>query len=129
MKKLRRIDGACCPLALKYLSGLPDDVVLSVCESNGYEQKCGMEEFEWLESARELHIRLTRINLKEHKLHRARLREVLSRFPKGRFLVYTNMHVFALDNGRVVDPINEVEDYIGLDRIVIGLWRARKICS
>lgn len=122
MRKLRKIDGACAPLALKYLSRLSDAKVLQICEQHGFKHDWGMEEFEFLKAARELGIRLRRMNMKKSGLYQAKLRKFIKIKPEGVFLLYTDRHLFVVDNGGIFDPLNGKS--LGLDRVVTSAWYA-----
>ncbi len=119
-KKLKKVDGACAPFALRALITVPDAVILDVCTQHGYRAEWGMEEHEVIESAKELGIRLRRMNLKDKGLYRSQLRKFIAENPIGTFLVYTTGHIFVLQNSVLIDPLTEGER---LRRIVTGAWR------
>lgn len=121
MKKLPKKQGYCAPLALKYLSRRPDKEVYEVCSDNDFDPEYGMSEHEFLRSARELGIKRRRVNLKTSKLYRAKLKKLIKKYPRDTFLVYTDAHLFVVDRGRVIDPLNETSP--GLKRLVIDAWR------
>ena len=119
-RKLKYVSGYCAPHALKYVSGKSDGIVHAVCLSNGFSKEYGLEEHEWQKAAKELGIRLRRKNLKQAELYRCKLKEFIQLHPEGVFIIYTDAHLFVLDNGVIVDPLTEGE---GLARIVTGAWR------
>jgi hypothetical protein len=80
-----------------------------------------MEEFEYMDSAKDLGIDLKRMNLKKSGMYRAKLGQFIKYHPTGIYLIYTSRHVFVLDNGKIVDPLNP--DHMGLRRLVTGAWR------
>lgn len=121
MKKLKKIDGFCVPLTLKYVSGLSDKKILDVCEKNGFKQKWGMEESEVTKSASELNIRYRRINLKRDGLYNETLEKFIKNNPSGVFMIGTLGHLFAVHDGEVIDPINA--NYPGLKRLVVWAWK------
>lgn len=116
---LKNKDGFCAPLALKYLSGATPSAVHVACCSNGFSEDAGQEEFEFLKSAKELGIRLRRVNLKREGMYRAKLKDFIAKHPKGAFLIYTDRHLFVVDYSKVIDPLTEGE---GHDRLVTGAW-------
>ena len=120
MKKLKKIDGACAPYALKFLSGLPDNQVYDICEFNGYQGSTGMEEHEFIAAAKDMGIRLRRINLKKKNLYRSKLRMFIKHHSLGTYLIYTDSHLFSVRNGIVVDPLNDKSP--GLNRLVTNAW-------
>jgi hypothetical protein len=122
MKRIRKIDGSCAPLALKYLSGMTDREVCDICQFYGFQQDTGMEEHEFIEAAKDMGIRLRRINLKKKELYRVKLRKFIRENNSGTFLIYTHAHLFVIDDGKIIDPLNE--GYYGLDRLVTGAWKS-----
>ena len=121
MKKIRKIDGSCAPLALKYLSKKSDKTVYDVCLINWFQQSHGMEEHEFLNAAKALGIRLRRIKLKKIGLYRSKLSKFIKNNPKGTYLIYTHAHIFVIDNGLVIDKLNP--KYLGMSRMVTGAWK------
>lgn len=121
-KRIKRINGFCAPLALKYLSGASDKSVYDVCLANWFQQAHGMEEHEFLKAAKELNIRLRRMNLKKSELYGAELYKFIKANPDGKFLIYTHAHLFVVNNSEVIDQIN-TKGYFGLRRKVTGAWR------
>lgn len=119
-RKLRKIDGSCAPFALKYLSGLSNSETHDICQFFGFQQDTGMEEHEFLDAAKDMGIKFRRINLKKKELYRCKLRKFIKEHPEGKYLIYTNAHLFVVHNSKVVDIINP--GYLGLDRIVTGAW-------
>lgn len=121
MRKLKKIDGFCAPFALKYVSKLDDETVYAVCKLHDFTPEFGMEEHEWTEAAEELGIGLERVNLKKTGFYRSRLRKFINWHKKGVYFIYTDGHLFLIENGKVVDQLNP--GYLGLDRLVTGAWR------
>ena len=122
MKKIRKVSGSCAPLALKYLSGLCDHEVHDICVAHGFIQEHGMEEHEFLGAAKDMGIRLRRMNLKKLGLYRSHLGRFIRENMEGKFLIYTSQHLFVVSGGQVIDPLHP--DNPGLRRIVTGVWRA-----
>lgn len=119
-RKLKYVSGYCAPHALKYASGRTEASVLNICADNYFTPEHGMEEHEWQKAARELGIRLRRRNLKQAGLYRCKLKDFIKACPEGMFIIYTDAHLFVVDDGEVIDPLN---DDPFLHRIVTGAWR------
>ena len=108
-------------MALKYLSKLEDSIVHEICLSNWFQQDHGMEENEWRKAAKEMGLRLRRLNLKKRDLYRAKLSHISKIYSSGKYIIYTPEHLFVLDNGKIIDPLNG--NGYGPDRIVTGVWK------
>jgi len=121
MKKLRKESGYCAPYALKYLTGLADNKILDVCAKNGFKKEWGMEDYEVLKSASALGVRYRRVELKKRNLYGVKLNKFAKEYPSGKYLVYTNCHILVVNNGVIIDPIND--GYIGEDRAVTAAWK------
>ena len=114
--RLLKKDGYCAPYALRYISGLPEDVVLDVCSHYDWKQKWGMEEHEIVAAASALKMRFRRINLKRTGFYGEKLSVFCRAHNTGVFLVWTSGHILVVQNGVIIDPINE--GYVGKDRAV-----------
>lgn len=119
MKLLKRIEAACAPVALCYVSGIDEETVIRVCAMHGFEAGEGMTDEEYLEAAADLGLKCYRTRIKD-----VRLREFIRKHPTGLFLVATRDHLFAVDNGIVADCRNPNRP--GLGRIVKAAWRVEK---
>lgn len=116
MKKLKKIPAACAVCALQYVSGIDEETVLRVCALHGFEVGKGMEDAEWMAAAGDLKVKIRGIALAPRLL-----RQFLKDYPAGLFLVGTHDHLFAVDNGIIVDPRNKKPP--GLKRIIRQAWR------
>lgn len=120
MKKMRKIDGACVPCALWYVSGVDEETVLRICSSCGFETGIGMEDPEWKEAAHCLGIEMRSIPVEQP----CTLHQFIKRNPKGLFFIGTVDHLFVVDNSVIVDPRNNNPP--GLTRRVKQAWRVNK---
>lgn len=121
-KKLKKISGSCAPLALMYLSGLQENIVHEISVTHGWRQDWGMEDYEATKAAKDMGLKLRRLNLKKRELYGVKLREIIKAYNEGKYLVYTTNHLLVIHDGRVVDLING-KKYQGLDRIVTAVWK------
>ncbi len=120
MKLLKRIEAACAPVALCYVSGIDEETVIRVCAMHGFEAGEGMTDDEYLEAATDLGLECIRVrNAKD-----MRLGAFVRKHATGLYLVATHDHLFAVDNGIVADCRNP--DRPGLGRIVKAAWRVEK---
>ena len=106
-------------IALQYVSGIDEETVLRVCALHGFESKAGMEDEEWRAAAEELKIKTRAMSLSPQKLRRFK-----RDYPQGLYLLGTCNHLFAIDNGIIIDP--RCEKPPGLDRIIRQAWKVDK---
>lgn len=119
MKKLFRIVDACAPLALCHASGADEETVLRVATSYNFKPGRGMLDWEWLQAAADLGLKLEKVRIK-----RKTLKRFLEMFPIGLYIVGTHDHLFCVDNGVVFDPRERMR--VGMpanNRFVVGVWR------
>ena len=123
MKKLIKIDNSCAVLALHHVSGLPEETVLRVCKLHDFTPHEGMHDEDWLEAAEDLGITVRAVfNGSE------RLGKFVNSHKEGLYLLGTFNHLFALDNGLIVDPkAKEWNRYPGLGRLVKQAWKVTKV--
>ena len=119
MKKIKKIEAACAVCALQYVSGIDEETVLRVCALHGFAAGEGMTDYEWKEAAKDL-----RLKLKKTKDVNLTLRHFKRKHPEGLYLLSTRDHLFALDNGIIIDPRNPNPP--GLGRIIKGAWLVTK---
>lgn len=116
MKRLKKLDGWCAVVALQFLSGLAEEIVIEVCKYDGFDPFHGMDDSEWLSSAKDLGIKLKKVRIGKHPY---RLRQFKKKHPFGKFLLGTHDHLFVMMDGIIVDPVHGVD---GLGRIVREAW-------
>lgn len=122
MRKLQKIDGSCAVLALHHVSGLPEDTVLRVCKLHGFEPSLGMEDDDWRAAADDLGIKIRAVPMES-----CRLKKFANNHKDGLYLLGTFDHLFALDNGIIIDPREKLAGrYPGLGRIVKQAWKVYK---
>lgn len=119
MKKLKKLGGACAPLALWYVSGKEEDAVLRICQAYGFKETEGMDDSDWKKAAAQLGIRMRAIPFEE-----CTLKKFLREFKAGLYLVCTWDHIFVVDNGILIDPRNLKPP--GLSRMIKQAWRIEK---
>lgn len=117
MKVVKKLDGWCAVVALKFLSGLPDAIVLQVCEHEDFDPFHGMDDESILVAAKDLGVNLKKIKIGRYPYTFA---EFKKKHLFGKFLLRTVDHVFVLYDGLVVDPLCEKS---GLRRIIRAAWK------
>lgn len=122
VKKLIKIDNSCAVLALHHVSGVDEETVLRVCKFHDFSPEGGMADEDWIDAAKDLGIKV-RMCFSGSQ----RLKTFLKDHKTGLFLVRTHDHIFALDNGIIVDPgYKETGHFPGLGRLVKWAWRVTK---
>lgn len=111
MKKLFSINGACSLAALRHASKKSEDQVLEAFIS------FGAVDSQWLHAAKKLGLKL-----REVKEYEVRVGSFARRHPKGLFLASTHNHVFIIQDGEIVDPLNGSP---GLSRIIVRVWKVQ----
>lgn len=119
MKRLQKYDGSCAPTALHYCSSVDEDTVLRICHLHGFKDGKGMYDAEWQEAARQLGIDYRGIGIEP-----LLLKQFVSNYPEGLFLVATADHIFVVDNGIVIDPLYSKAP--GMRRKIKQAWRVLK---
>ena len=123
MKKLIKIDNSCAVLALHHVSGLPEETVLRICKLHDFTPHDGMDDEDWINAAKDLGLSV-RTSFKGSE----RLSSFIKKYQDGLYLIGTWNHLFALDNGLIVDPKAKCWDgYPGLGRLVKQAWKVTKI--
>lgn len=117
MKRIKKIDGWCAVVALQFLSGLPEKIVLEVCKIDGFDPFHGFDDEDWPETAKDLGIKLEKLRIGKYP---HRLKQFKKKHPYGKFLIGTYDHLFVMMDGIIVDPVHG-ED--GWGRIVREAWR------
>lgn len=119
MKKLKKIGGACAPLALWYVSGKEEDAVLRICQAYGFKEEQGMDDADWKNAAAQLGIKMRAVPFEE-----CSLKKFIKNHPAGLYLVCTFDHIFSVDNGIIIDPRNKKPP--GLARKIKQAWKIEK---
>jgi hypothetical protein len=119
MTRLRKIDGSCAILALRFVSGEEEGRVIDVCMDNGFEWGRGMYEEEILAAAKDLGVRLRRL-----PVSRIKVRKFLKLHPRGVFLACQRDHIFAVNNGAALSRPDIKTT--SMDCIVQDAWRVLK---
>lgn len=119
MKKIKKIEAACAVCALQYVSGIDEETVLRICAMHGFAAGEGMTDYEWKEAARDLGL-----TLKKTRDINLTLRQIRRKYKHGLYILSTHDHLFALDNGIIIDPRNPKPP--GLGRIISGAWIVTK---
>lgn len=123
MKKLIKIDNSCAVLALHHVSGLDEDTVLRVCKIHDFTTHNGMEDEDWINAAKDLGI-----SVRSVFAGCERLSSFIKKYPDGLYLIGTFNHLFALDNGLIIDPkAKGWNGYPGLGRLVKQAWKVTKV--
>lgn len=122
MKKLKKIENSCAVIALHHVSGVDEETVLRVCKTHDFHPSEGMEDEDWMEAAKDLGIQI-----RSCFNGSVRLRKFVSEHKEGLFLLGTHDHLFALDNGVIIDPrARGWGGYPGLGRLVKQAWKVTK---
>lgn len=119
MKKLIKLDNSCAVLALHHVSGVDEETVLRVCKIHDFDPHYGMEDTDWINAAKDLGITVRSVfNGSE------RLSSFVNKHQSGLYLIGTFNHLFALDNGIIIDPrAKGWGGYPGLGRLVKQAWK------
>lgn len=81
-----------------------------------------MEDYEWQAAADDLGIKIRHVSIEPQ-----RLKVFLKNHANGLYLLGTRDHLFALDNGVIIDPREKLSGrYPGLGRIVRQAWKVLK---
>lgn len=115
MKKLKHLKGACAVLAVHYVSMCDEDTAIRICTLYGYRPELGTPHKGWLDAAKHLGVRTREITRPLISLC-----EFIEGNPKGVFFIFTQGHLFVVDNGILVDPRF---DNPSMRRIVLRAWR------
>lgn len=114
MKRIKKTEGWCSAVALKYVSGLPEKTVMAVLEHEGFDPSHGAEDSEWLAAAKTLGIKLKSVRIEPQRLRKFIRKRV------GLFFVCTHDHIFVVREGLVYDPMFGSGR---LDCVVRWAWR------
>ncbi len=104
---MKRVHGYCAVLALKYVSGMPENQVLDVCRWHEFRDNGkGMDDESWPAAADDLGIKRRKLP-KKYKT----VGDFLKTHPHGLYLVTTYNHIFAVLNGGIVShPLQDQMD-------------------
>lgn len=119
MKKLKKIDNSCAVVALHYVSGIAEDIVLRVCQLHEFHPKQGMDDKNWKAAGKDLGITVRAINFVP-----CTLKTFAREHMEGLYLLGTWDHLFVLDNGMIVDP--RCARPPGLRRMIKQAWVVNK---
>lgn len=123
MKKIIKINNSCAVLALHHVSGMDEETVLRVCKFNDFDPNYGMDDEDWIRAAKDLGISLRSVFEGS-----CRFKSFFNKNKEGLFLIRTCDHLFALDNGLIIDPgAKELKSYPGLGRLVKQAWKVTKV--
>ena len=122
MKKLMKIDNSCAVIALHHVSGMDEDTVLRICKFHDFTPKGGMIDEDWIAAGKDLGITVRLVFSGS-----VRLKQFLTTHKDGLYLIRTHDHLFALDNGIIVDPATkESKTYPALGRLVKWAYKVSK---
>ena len=122
----------CTLVAIKEVLSSSDESIFDAFKANGYQENEGFEIDRWIQSAKDLGLRLKSVStISEEsdrpygKPKRMTLARVRDTFTRGTYLVWVQEHVLVLRDGILVDHNADISKAFktSTNSRVLGLWK------